>query len=396
MKTISGGIAAPRGFVANGVHCGIKRAKQDLALLLSEAPARACGVFTKNTVKAAPILVSQRHVKNPVCRGVVVNSGNANCCNGKEGMVAANLMAKTLAQRLAITPQQILVASTGVIGQPFPIKKITRAIPALVDGLNKNRSSSFAKAIMTTDTFPKEVAVRVQIGKAVVTIGGVAKGAGMICPDMATMLSFITTDAAIRKDVLKEALRKATEGSFNAISVDGATSTNDCVFVLANGLANNKPITRNGNDAYRVFAEALSYVARELAKKIVLDGEGATKFIHVVVKNARTVDDAKRIALAVANNMLVKTAAYGEDPNWGRIAAAAGASGAKVLPYKLDIFLDNQKVLGNGVACRQRLKNAFKRKHIKIVLNVKSGRKYADIFTCDLSKAYISLNAQYT
>ena len=395
MNRIKGGVAQPKGFLVNSLNCGIRKYRHDLGLLASLVPAKAAAVFTKNKVKAAPVIFSQKNIKNSGCRAIIVNSGNANCCTGPKGANDAAGMAASAAKALKVSKKGVLVASTGVIGRALPIKLIEKAVPALAKGLNKNGSMAFARAIMTTDKFPKSLAVKIKIGGAPVTIGGTAKGAGMINPNMATMLSFITTDAAIKKDALKEAFKNAIAKSFNSITVDGAMSTNDCVFILANGMAKNRPISGNSGD-YNKFCRALEYITVELAKKIVLDGEGATKFVRIIVKGAKDEADAKTTAYAIANDSLFKTSVYGEDPNWGRIAAAVGYSGAKVEAKKLDIYLNGKKAASGGVRTNADLAGSYKRKHINIVVDLKLGKKMSEVFTCDLTKKYVEINSSYT
>lgn len=398
MKRVKGGITAPKGFFASSLNSGIKKSRHDLGLLFSETPATAAAVFTKNKVKAAPVIVSQRNIRGGVSSAVIVNSGNANCCTGARGIRDAEQMASSTASGLSIAARRVLVASTGVIGKELPVALISKAIPGLIRRLGRKNDKKFARAIMTTDTFPKSAAVKIKLGSSMATIGGVAKGAGMIQPDMATMLSFITTDAAITKGALKEALGKAVNGSFNAITVDGSTSTNDCVFILANGKAENKTISK-GTAYYGTFCKALKGVLTVLAKMIVVDGEGATKFIHIIVKGARNASDAKKAAASVANDPLFKTSAYGEDPNWGRIAAAVGCSGAAIAANRLDIYLDNKKVLGNGVkvkVSKEAIKRVYKKKDITVVISLKRGKAVSEIFTCDLTHKYVDINANYT
>jgi len=397
MKIIKGGITAPKGFLANSLNCGIKKHKHDLALLFSEAPSISLGVFTQNKVKAAPIVISRKHIKGSDCRAVIINSGNANCCTGSKGINDAVKMAALTSAKLSISEKKTLVASTGVIGEFLPIKLVANAIPKLVKGLKENGGKSFAKAILTTDKGTKEAAVKIKVGKANVVIGGVAKGAGMIRPNMATMLSFITTDAVIRKDALKGAFKRAVEKSFNSISIDGTTSTNDCVFILANGLAGNKTISKK-DSVYLKFCKALEDVMALLAEKIVRDGEGATKFIHISVKNAKSDNDAKKVANSVANDLLFKTSVYGGDPNWGRIAAAVGSSGTNFLLNKMDITLGGYKVMGNGKGVninRAALKNVYKNKHISVGIDFNLGKGKAEMLTCDLTKKYVEINSAY-
>jgi len=398
MKKISGGIATPRGFLASSVNCGIRKYKHDLGLLYSVVPAVSFGVFTLNKVKAAPVVISQRHIKRGISKAIIVNSGNANCCNGTSGEKNAIRMIAKVASGLNIKRAKVLVASTGVIGEVLSIKLIEKAVPGLIRGLGKRGSKGFSKAIMTTDKFPKSLAVSIKVGASVVNIGGTAKGAGMIKPNMATMLSFITTDAAINKSTLKSAFTHAVDKSFNAISVDGSTSTNDSVFIMANGMAKNKPITKN-SPGYNTFCKALDYIMLELAKMIVADGEGATKLIEIEVKGAKTEKDAKVVAQAVANDPLVKTAVYGQDPNWGRIAAAVGYSGAKVDPERLDIYLGGKKALGNGRRiniAKGILRGAFKKKNVEILIDLKLGKQKTKVYTCDLTKKYVDINSKYT
>lgn len=397
MIKIRGGVTSPKGFLANGINCGIKRKRPDLALLVSEKAAIFDAMFTQNKVKAAPIIVDQLYIKEQWAKGIVVNSGNANCCNGKAGIKAATDMSKAAAKVLGVSNKKILVASTGIIGKAFPIGLVKKAMPDLIKGLKRGKGTLFAKTIMTTDKFCKEAAVKIKIGGTNVTIGGTAKGAGMIHPNMATMLCFITTDAAIEKSALKSAFRQAVAGSFNSMSVDGSTSTNDSVFILANGMAGNKPIQK-GTSAYERFSDGLAFVARELARKIILDGEGATKLIKISVKNAKSQKDARNIAETVATDLLFKTSVYGEDPNWGRIAAAAGRSSADIALDKLDIFIGAKKVLqgGKGLSAdKEALRKIYKKKEITITIDLKLGRKSAEFITCDISHKYVDINASY-
>jgi len=398
MKKVRGGITAPKGFFASSLNSGIRKSRHDLGLLFSEAPAAAAGVFTKNKIKAAPVIVSQRNIKGGVSSAVIVNSGNANCCTGARGIRDAEQMVSSIARGLSIDAKRVLVASTGVIGKELPMALINKAIPRLIGRLGRKNDKKFAQAIVTTDTFPKSAAVKIKLGSSTVTIGGVAKGAGMIHPDMATMLSFITTDGAITKSALEEAFGKAVDRSFNAITVDGSTSTNDCVFILANGKAKNKTISK-GSAYYGTFCKALEGVLTALAKMIVTDGEGATKFIRIIVKGARNTSDARKAAASVANDPLFKTSAYGEDPNWGRIAAAAGYSGAAIAANRLDIYLDNKKVMGNGAKAKvskEAIKRVYKKKNITVVIDLKKGKAVSEIFTCDLTHKYVDINANYT
>lgn len=397
MKIIKGSVTAPKGFLASGIKSGIKKNKVDLALVCSSVPAHAAGVFTKNTVKAAPVILSAGNLKDGWAQAIIANSGNANCLNGKDGMKWAGRMAAAVSAKTWIDAKDVLVASTGIIGKPLPVEKIEAAVPALVKGLNKAGELAAAKAIMTTDLVPKRIAVAVKIGGKAVKVGGIAKGSGMISPNMATMLSFITTDAAIDQKALKSSLKEAVEDSLNMVTVDGDMSTNDTVFVLANGLAAN-PRIKNGSKGYKLFCAALKYVMVYLAKEIAKDGEGASKFIEVTVKGARGKADAKKMALEIANSNLVKTAIAGEDPNTGRLASSAGASGVKFDESKLDVCLNGIKIIGAGKAnfgLRPKAKESLKKKEVKITVDLNSGKHSATAWTCDLTEGYIKINARY-
>ncbi len=397
MKIIKGSVTAPEGFLASGVKSGIKKKKLDLGLIFSDVPALAAGVFTKNTVKAAPVMLSAGNLKNGRAQAIIVNTGNANCLNGKNGMKCASRMAEAVSAKMWIDTRDVLVASTGIIGKPLPIEKIEAAAPALVKGLSKAGESAAAKAIMTTDLVPKRIAVAARIGGKTVKIGGIAKGSGMICPNMATMLCFITTDADIDVKALKSSLKGAVEDSLNMVTVDGDMSTNDTVFVLANGLAANAKI-KNGSKDHKIFCAALKYVMVYLAKEIARDGEGASKFIEVTVKGAKSKADAKKMAMEIANSNLVKTAIAGGDPNTGRIASSAGASGVKFAGSKLDIYLNGIKMVKAGNAdfgLRPKAQKSLKKKEVGITVDLNSGNYSAIAWTCDLTEGYIKINARY-
>ncbi|OGX24842.1 MAG: hypothetical protein A2787_02830 [Omnitrophica WOR_2 bacterium RIFCSPHIGHO2_01_FULL_48_9] len=382
MKIIKGGVTAATGFKANGLSAGIKRSgKTDLALIFSEKSAVAAGVFTKNSVKAAPLVVSQAHLRDGQAQAIITNSGNANCFTGHFGYVYAKRTTKLIAKLLGIKETAVVVASTGIIGKPLPYTKIEKAAPALVGGLGKNTQHGHkaAMAILTTDLAVKEIAVQVSINGKKITLGGCAKGSGMIQPNMATMLAYIMTDAAISAPLLKAALKEAVEPTFNCITVDGCMSTNDMVVVLANGLAGNKKITTIGT-AYKIFCAALTHVCLDLAKKIVLDGEGATKFLEINVVGAKTKGQARQAAFAVANSNLVKTAAFGSNPNWGRVAGAVGS---------LAIPAVNEKNL--------KIKfSPFTKKNIDITVDLNYGKETATVYTCDLSYDYVKINGDYS
>ncbi len=373
-----GGVTSPQGFQANGMFCGIKRSgKHDLGLLISTKPAVTVGVFTKNSIKAAPLIVTMRKIKKGVAQAIIVNSGNANCYTGAFGLKYAEGSTEMVANQLSIDPDHVLVTSTGIIGKQLPYNKIVDAVPALVQGLDDKGGLKFAQAIMTTDLLLKEIAVTVKIGGKKITIGACGKGSGMIEPNMATMLGFVTTDAAISTSLLKTALKNSTEKSFNAITVDGCQSTNDMVTLMANGLAGNKTITKPGKD-YDAFCEALDHVCIDLAKKIVIDGEGATKFITINVSGAKDFAQAKVIALKIANSNLVKTAAFGSNPNWGRVAAAVGSLGLKITEDDLKIDF-----------------SSFKEKNIAINVGLNLGKGVATVWTSDLSYDYVKINGEY-
>lgn len=395
MKIITGGVTAATGFLAAGIHCGIKYKRKDLALIYSQAPSVACGVFTQNKVQAAPVKVTRALLRNNRAQAIVVNSGCANCCTGKAGIKDAQKVCQTVAERLGISSDDVVAASTGIIGQRLPLKKLIKAAGFLVRSLTPQGSLAAAQAIMTTDTKPKQIAVKLKIGKTQVKIGGIAKGAGMIQPYLATMLSFITTDAAIDKKRLNMALQEAVENSFNLITVEGDTSTNDMVLIFSNGLAGNKTI--NAGD-FKVFQQALNFVCLSLAKMIVKDGEGASKFVEIQVQEAKDIAQAKRIAFKVANSPLVKTAIFGEHPNWGRIAAAVGSADKNVKEEKLDIYLGALRVLQNGIALKvnqQRVNKIAKKDEIQIRIALGLGKSFLQVFTCDLSEKYVKINAKY-
>lgn len=379
MKIVNGGVCAPKGFQANGMSAGIKRSgKPDLGLIISEVPAVTAGVFTINSIKAAPLLVSMKHIKSGISRAVLVNSGNANCYTGAFGLKYAEESTVLIGNLLGVKPQDVLVTSTGIIGKQLPYNKIVESAANLVKGLVSNGGKKFATAIMTTDLKLKEIAVQITLGGKTVTIGGCAKGSGMIEPNMATMLGFITTDVAISLPLLKAALQDANTKSFNSITVDGCMSTNDMVTIQANGLANNKKITTKGAD-YKRFVDALIVVSRDLAKKIVLDGEGATKFITINVAGASNEPQAQKIAKAIANSALVKTAAFGSNPNWGRVGAAVGSLGIKGI---------NEETMKISFS-------PFDKKDIAINVELRLGKAKATVYTCDFSYDYVKINGEY-
>lgn len=368
----------PAGFKANGVACGLKSSgKLDLALLYSELPAIACAKFTTNSIIAAPLILCKKHLKSAKrFRAILVNSGNANCFTGKAGIKDASDCAGAAARELKIAKNSVLVNSTGIIGKRLEVVRIKKAIPELVSGLSGGGIHKAERAIMTTDTFIKEVTMELKIGAKTVRICGIAKGAGMIAPNMATMLCFIMTDANISKGALNRALTYAVEDSFNCITVDGCMSTNDAVAVLANGMAGNQLIS--GGKSLQDFSSALGEVCLELAKMVVKDAEGATKFIQIDVFGGNDQKEAKTVALTIANSLLFKTAVFGENPNFGRVAQAVGASGMKIKEGQLKIKL-----------------GSLKGKQVKLRVYLSRGKAKSTVFTSDLTPEYIKINAEY-
>jgi glutamate N-acetyltransferase/amino-acid N-acetyltransferase len=392
----------PRGFTFAGMHCGLKKTKLDLGLLLSEVPASAAAVFTTNQVVAAPVILCREHMKksHQKIRGIIVNSGNANCCSGPEGYAASVATAEKLSQELGrVDASQILVCSTGVIGAPLQVEKILVAMPELVR-LRKGEPSSFeqfARSIMTTDRVPKWAAEKIRIGKKQVRIAACAKGSGMIHPNMATMFAFIATDAAIPSPLLGPALQQAVDPTFNCITVDGDTSTNDTVALLANGQSGARSVSADTAN-YRLFCEALESICKALALAIVRDGEGAQRVIEIEVRGAPSDHAADQIARTIANSPLVKTAFAGADPNWGRILAAAGRSGVKFNFERVDIALAGFEVCRGGreypfneVTAHEKMLD----KYVPVIVNLHAGEGHARIWTCDLTKEYIHINASY-
>jgi glutamate N-acetyltransferase/amino-acid N-acetyltransferase len=380
------------------MYCGIRKVKKDIAMIVSEVPATSAGVFTLNKTQAACVLVDKIQLKrSPVCSAVVVNSGNANACTGERGLNDTWEMVKTTAQALNLPEEQVMVSSTGVIGQYMPMDKVVPAIAQLAAKLSTSGNGDAAEAIMTTDTFPKEAAVHFTLGKKVVTIGGVAKGSGMIAPNMATMLAFVTTDVVISGDLLSKALRAANNRSFNRITVDGDMSTNDMVLVMANGLAGNAPLTENSEE-FQLFSAALEYVLIKLAKMIAKDGEGATKLIEIMVKGAQSEEEAAQAARAVANSNLVKTAIHGADANWGRILAAVGYSGIDFNPDNVEISFGDLPILKKNyeiVLDEEKAKELLLKDSVIIVVDLNQGGQFARFWTCDLTKEYVHINASY-
>ena len=393
---VPGNAASPRGFRAAGIHCGIKRERADLALLVSDVPASAAGVFTTNRVQAAPVRYTRRAVAAGRAQAIVINSGNANACTGEPGLEDAAEMALLSAAALGLDRDLVLVASTGVIGVPLPMEAIRRGIPLAAVTLEADGTAA-AEAIRTTDKFPKTAACRLEIGGVTVTIGGMAKGAGMIHPNLATTLCFLTTDAALPPAVLRGALQRAVAESFNSITVDGDTSTNDTVLLLANGQAGGAPIT-NG-EALTRFTAGLTLVAAELAKMVVKDGEGATKLVEIRVDGALSNAEAHQAAMTVANSLLVKTALHGGEPNWGRILAALGRSGVEMAEETTDVFFGELAIVRGGLGVPgvwDAAAAALEQKEVTIGIRLGVGNGAARAWTSDLSEEYVRINGSYT
>lgn len=402
MKLISGGVCAAQGFTANGIHCGIRknRTKKDLALIVSEVPASAAAVYTTNLVKGAPLTVTKENLSDGIAQAVICNSGNANTCNA-DGLDVARQMCALTGKVLNLSAQNIVVASTGVIGQPLDITPIEAGLPALAAGLNANGSADAAEGIMTTDTVMKEVAVEFSVGGKTCRIGGIAKGSGMIHPNMATMLVFITTDCAIAPDMLRKALSADIADTFNMVSVDGDTSTNDMVTVLANGMAGNAMITAEGED-YTAFMQALNTVTVHLCRCIAGDGEGATKLLECVVTGASDVPTAKTVAKSVICSSLLKAAMFGADANWGRVLCAIGYSGAWVDVNKVDVSFRSKAGIidvcknGAGIPFSEEVaKTILLEKEIEILVGLNSGSCTSTAWGCDLTYDYVKINGDY-
>lgn len=398
-------VTSPIGFKASGIHCGLKKdlLKKDLALIYSDVVANSCGVYTKNKVKGAPLTVTKQNLINQKAQAIIINSGNANTCNGDNGLLKAKKMTKLCAKALNIKSEDVLVASTGVIGVPLNIDSIKDGIPQLVDTLSSNiegaRNASIA--IMTTDTIEKQAGIELEIGGKKVTLAAMAKGSGMIHPNMATMLSFITSDISISSDLLNEALKESVNISYNRISVDGDSSTNDMVLIMANGLASNKIITEKNAD-YNLFLKALKTLNIHISKKIAKDGEGSTKLIECTVKNANSINDAEILSKSVINSSLVKSAIFGSDANWGRILCALGYSGIDFAPEKVDVFFKSK--VGEILVCQNgssvnfnenKAKEILLQDEINILIDMKLASSEATTWGCDLTYDYVKINGDY-
>jgi glutamate N-acetyltransferase/amino-acid N-acetyltransferase len=385
------------GFKFAGVASGLKKdGRKDLALIYSETSANVAGVFTRNQVKAAPVILDMQRIVSGTCQAVVANSGNANCCTGENGMRDAVLTARWTAQELELPEEQVLVASTGVIGEPLPVDKIQKALPALVKALDSDRVFDFAEAIMTTDKVPKVVSRKGNLNGKAFTLTGIAKGSGMIRPDMATLLCFIMTDIAAEPRVLKEMLRASTDRTLNRITVDGDTSTNDTALLIANGLSG---AALNNSAARREFEQILDEVMMTLARQLVKDGEGATKLVEIAVKGAKSNANALQVAETVAQSNLLKTALFGEDANWGRILAAAGRSGVPIKPDAIDVYFADVLMVKNGMGCGKKAEaeatQILKQSEFVLTIDLKMGNGLASVLTCDFSIDYVKINASY-
>jgi len=411
MKEVTGGVCAPKGFSACGIRCGIKESsqKKDLAVIFSQKVCDAAAMFTTNKVKAASVQVCQENIADGKLRAIIANSGNANACTGQEGITVAKRMAQLAADTLGISAGEVAVASTGVIGVPLPIDVIEKNINAVKANLRSDEqgNADALEAIMTTDMRKKEIAVETEIGGEIVRIGAITKGSGMIHPNMATMLTFITTDAAIEKPALDSALRLAVKKSFNRLTVDGDTSTNDMVLIMANGEAGNAPVNSSNRCPhctadYNAFYAALEYVCVALTRKMARDGEGASKLVTVTVTNAQSEDNAEVLAKSVASSNLVKAACFGADANWGRVLCALGYAGVDFVPEKTDVSFKSGageiEVCKNGQTVKfseEKAKEILSKEEIEIIVNLHSGNEKASVWGCDLTYDYVKINGDY-
>ncbi|PIX24396.1 MAG: ornithine acetyltransferase [Deltaproteobacteria bacterium CG_4_8_14_3_um_filter_45_9] len=394
----SGDFKVP-GFQFSGISAGIKKdGKKDLGLIYSGVPAQAAGLFTTNAVKAAPVQLDMERIKRGLCQAIIVNSGNANACTGSQGRRDAQRICSWVAKQLRIDERLVFPSSTGVIGSPLPMKKIEEGIPELIDALSPEGWMSAVEAMMTTDTFPKVEAATCRLKGKQVKLCGMAKGAGMIRPRLATMLSFLVTDAHIKAPLLQRMLEKAVEVSYNRITIDGETSTNDTVLLLANGRAGHPSLSHMDRDG-EIFQSMLLKVCQNLAESLVKDGEGATKLIEILIQGARNKEDAKQAAYTVAHSPLVKTAFFGEDVNWGRILCALGHSGAQINPNRIDVFFDKAPIVKNGMGVDARLEEKagqiIKKKSFKVIVDLHQGKSHFSVLTTDLSLDYVKINASY-
>ena len=397
-RKVSGGVTAAKGYRASGIEARIKSPKRDMAMIVSDVPAAIAGTFTTNRIQGNHVKLCKALIRSRRAQAVVVNAGNANACNGPEGLLAARRMAAVSAGELGIDKNLVFPCSTGTIGLPMPMDRIEAGIKLAVAALSRTGGNEAAKAIMTTDTVDKQVSIEFKVDGKTVRLGGMAKGAGMIEPNMATMLAFLTTDAAVDTKALQQCLSAAVAESFNRITVDGDQSCNDTVLLLANGLAGNKPL-HPGHRGWPAFIEAVNRVTKELALKIVMDGEGATRFVTVIVRGAVSTADARKATRAVANSLLVKTAWCGGDPNWGRIIDAVGYSGARIEEERTEIRFDALPAVRNGRRAPgvelKDLEEVFARKSFSVVIDLHLGTGTDTVYTCDCSEEYIKINAEY-
>lgn len=403
MKQTRGGVTAAKGFTASGIHAGIRKnqEKKDLALVWSEVPCNAAAVYTTNVVKGQPLIVTREHLADGVAQAIIVNSGNANTCTGDAGIAAARRMASLVSEHLPVKAENVVVASTGVIGQQLDVSVIEKGMDALVAGLSKAGDIDAREAIMTTDTVKKELAIQIELSGVTVTIGAMAKGSGMIHPNMATMLGFITTDCAISTEMLQKALSASVKRTYNRVSVDGDTSTNDMVVILANGMAGNTPIDSDSPD-FREFADALNWLNTQMARMIARDGEGATKLIECTVEGVATEDKAEQLAKGVICSSLVKAAMFGADANWGRILCALGYTRQDFDPEKVDVAFESPS--GYIEVCRagsplnfseEKAKKILSYQEVAILINMNEGDAQATAWGCDLSYEYVRINGDY-
>jgi glutamate N-acetyltransferase/amino-acid N-acetyltransferase len=393
----NGSVTSPKGFKAAGINCGLKEKKKDLALIKSDVPATVAAVFTTNRVAAAPVLISRENAAKGTAQAIIINSGGANACTGQQGLADAREMTELTAQMAGIKPELVLVASTGVIGKYLPMNIIRKGITEIVPRLASDGGTIAAQAIMTTDMHPKNFSVAFELDDKKCTIGAIAKGSGMISPNMATMIMAITTDVNIQARLLQDALKTSVDISLNALTVDGDMSTNDSVFLLANGMSGNYAITSK-NENYEKFVAALKAICLKMTRVIAMDGEGATKLVTITVENALNHEQANRAAKAIANSLLVKTAIFGMDPNWGRVISATGASGVEMNLEAVSIRFAGITVAENGAAIPfdfPAMKKALADKEIAINISLGMGNHSATVYTCDLTYDYVKINAEY-
>ncbi len=396
-KKYSPAEVTPKGFLFSSVEAAIKKpGRKDLTLIYSEKEAVMAGMFTTNKIKAAPVKLDMKRIRSGKGRAIIANSGNANACTGEKGIRDSVAITDLIAKGLKVRNGDVYICSTGVIGTPMPVERICQKIPSLVAGLGKHTIQDAASAIMTTDTFPKVVTKKLRIGGKTATLTGICKGAGMICPNMATMLCFIMTDLNISRTALNAALKRAVGKTFNRITIDGDMSTNDTVLIMANGMAGNNEIRINSVE-FRTFESALLALSLELSRLIVKDGEGATKLVEVEIRNAKNQKDADGAAFAVANSLLVKTAMYGNDANWGRIMGALGRSGITIKENRTDIYFGKVRVVKGGISTgRDNEANiALREKEIKLIVDLQLGDASSKVLTCDLTEGYVRINAEY-